>query len=84
MFASRLIGLPPPPEVLFVDAKETMSPTARSFYEANRRVCNRKLKGELGVTLRYCGTLLESPPTVLRTNNIQLNYPNGRPFQMLG
>jgi nucleoside-diphosphate-sugar epimerase len=53
MFASRLIGLPPPPEVLFVDAERTMSPTARSFYEANRRVCNRKLKGELGVTLRY-------------------------------
>jgi hypothetical protein len=30
-----------------------MSLTARGFYEANRRVCNRKLKRELGVLLRY-------------------------------
>jgi nucleoside-diphosphate-sugar epimerase len=52
-FASRLSGFPAPPEIPFIEAQKTMSPTARDFYEANRRVCNRKLKRELGVLLRY-------------------------------
>jgi dTDP-4-dehydrorhamnose reductase len=53
MFASRLSGFPAPPEIPFIEAQKTMSLTARGFYEANRRVCNRKLKRELGVLLRY-------------------------------
>jgi hypothetical protein len=53
MFASRLSGFPAPPEIPFIWAQKTMSLTARGFYEANRRVCNRKLKRELGVILRY-------------------------------
>jgi dTDP-4-dehydrorhamnose reductase len=52
-FASRLSGFPAPPEMPFIEARKTMSLTARDFYEANRRVCNRKLKRELGVNLRY-------------------------------
>ena len=53
MYASRLSGFPAPPEIPFIEAQKTMSQTAREFYEANRRVCNRKLKRELGVVLRY-------------------------------
>jgi hypothetical protein len=53
MFASRLSGFPAPPGIPFVEAHKTMSLTARGFYDANRRVCNHKLKRELGVILRY-------------------------------
>jgi hypothetical protein len=30
-----------------------LSPMARSFYDDNKRVSNRLIKSELGVTLRY-------------------------------
>jgi nucleoside-diphosphate-sugar epimerase len=50
-YAAELIGVPPPPEIVFADA--TLSPMARSFYESNRRVSNARLKGDLGVALRY-------------------------------
>lgn len=49
--AAALLGLPPPPEVAFEDA--LMTPMARSFYEDNKRVSNRRIKEELGVTLLY-------------------------------
>jgi nucleoside-diphosphate-sugar epimerase len=49
--AARLMGVAPPPEVDFEAAG--LSPMARSFYEGNRRVANRKIKGELGVVLRF-------------------------------
>ena len=51
--AASLLGLPPPPQVLFTDVEATMSPMARSFYEDNKRVHNTKIKRELGVLLRY-------------------------------
>jgi nucleoside-diphosphate-sugar epimerase len=50
-FAAELLGVAPPPEVAYADA--LLSPMARSFYEANRRVSNARLKGDLGVGLRY-------------------------------
>jgi nucleoside-diphosphate-sugar epimerase len=53
VFAAELLGLPPPPEIPFADAAETMSPMARSFYAESKRVRNNKLKRELGVRLRY-------------------------------
>jgi nucleoside-diphosphate-sugar epimerase len=49
--AARLMGVTPPPEVPFADAD--LSPMARSFYEGNRRVSNRRIREELGVTLAY-------------------------------
>jgi len=51
LYAARLIGAPPPPEVPFESA--ALSPMARSFYAGNRRVRNAKIKRELGVVLRY-------------------------------
>ncbi len=52
-YACRLLGLPPPPLVPFAEA--ALSPMARSFYDDNKRVANRRIKEELGVRLRYPG-----------------------------
>jgi nucleoside-diphosphate-sugar epimerase len=53
VFAAKLLGVAPPPEILFAQAAQTMSPMALSFWQECRRVKNDKLKRELGVTLRY-------------------------------
>jgi nucleoside-diphosphate-sugar epimerase len=49
--AAMLLGVPPPPLVPFAEAR--LSPRARSFYDDSKRVANRRIKDELGVTLRY-------------------------------
>ncbi len=50
-YASLLLGVEPPPLIPYEEAD--LSPMARSFYEASRRVSNRKIKEALGVNLRY-------------------------------
>jgi nucleoside-diphosphate-sugar epimerase len=50
-YASGLLGLPVPPLVPLAEA--TLSATARSFYDDNKRVANCRLKETLGVRLRY-------------------------------
>ncbi|WP_375455091.1 SDR family oxidoreductase [uncultured Methylobacterium sp.] len=50
-YAAALTGLPLPPEVDFETAD--LSPMARSFYGENKRVQNRLIREELGVTLAY-------------------------------
>jgi nucleoside-diphosphate-sugar epimerase len=52
-FAADLLGMPPPPEVAFEEAKPTMSPLALSFYGESKRVKNDRIKSVLGVALRY-------------------------------
>jgi nucleoside-diphosphate-sugar epimerase len=49
--AAALLGVPAPPLVPFEAAG--LSPMARSFYDDNKRVSNRLIKSELGVTLRH-------------------------------
>jgi nucleoside-diphosphate-sugar epimerase len=49
--AAELLGIEPPP-LISLDAA-ALSPMARSFYDDNKRVANRLIKTELGVTLRY-------------------------------
>lgn len=49
--ACELLDVPPPPLVPFDAA--LLSPMARSFYDDNKRVQNRRIKEELGVRLRY-------------------------------
>lgn len=49
--AARLLGRPLPPEIPFAAAE--LSPMARSFYGESKRVANRRLHTELGVTLAY-------------------------------
>lgn len=50
-YACTLLGVAPPPLVPF-DAAE-LTPMARSFYDDNKRVSNRRIKEDLGVRLRY-------------------------------
>jgi nucleoside-diphosphate-sugar epimerase len=49
--AAALLGVATPPLVPLEAAE--LSPMARSFYDDNKRVSNRLIKSELGVTLRY-------------------------------
>ena len=50
-YAADIAGLPRPPRVAFETAE--LSPMARSFWGESKRVSNRRLRGELGVTLTY-------------------------------
>jgi len=50
-YAAELLGMEPPPLVAFESAG--LTPMARSFYDDNKRVANRLIKTELGITLRY-------------------------------
>jgi len=50
-YAADLLRISPPPAQKFEEAE--LSPMARSFYKANRRVKNDKIKQQLGVKLAY-------------------------------
>ncbi|MBT3924004.1 MAG: SDR family oxidoreductase [Nitrospina sp.] len=50
-YACDLLGIEPPPLVPYEEAD--LSPTARGFYETNKRILNKKIKEQLGVKLRY-------------------------------
>jgi nucleoside-diphosphate-sugar epimerase len=52
-FAAGLLGVAPPPEIPFEEAKKTMSPFAVSFYGESKRVRNARIKSVLGVKLSY-------------------------------
>ena len=52
-FACRALGVAPPPLVPFAEAMGELSPVAASFWRDNRRVSNRRIKEELGMTLAY-------------------------------
>ena len=49
--AASLLGVAAPPAEAFDEAE--LSQMAQSFYRDNKRVANRRIKGELGVALRY-------------------------------
>lgn len=51
--ACALLGVEPPPEMDWEQAKDTLSPMALSFYADNKRVKNDRIKDELGIVLRY-------------------------------
>jgi nucleoside-diphosphate-sugar epimerase len=53
VFAAHMLGVMPPPEIPFEQARHRMSPMALSFYEECRRADNTKMKSALGVRLRY-------------------------------
>jgi dTDP-4-dehydrorhamnose reductase len=50
-YAAELLGRTPPPEIPFEKAE--LSPMGRSFYMSSRRVSNRRIHEELGLTLAY-------------------------------
>ena len=49
--AARLLGIPPPPPVSW--RSPDLPAAARRFFAGSRRVCNRRVKRELGLVLRY-------------------------------
>lgn len=49
--AADLLGAPMPQEVAFHEAE--MTPMARSFYAESKRVCNARIKADLGIRLIY-------------------------------
>jgi nucleoside-diphosphate-sugar epimerase len=49
--AAQLLNVPVPAAECFETAR--MTPMARSFYAESKRVCNSRLKSELGVRLKY-------------------------------
>lgn len=53
LFAASLLGVAPPAEIAFEEAKKTMTPFAVSFYGESKRVRNDRIKSVLGVSLRY-------------------------------
>lgn len=50
---ARIARLPPPPLISRADAMRELSESARSFLVESRRVDNRRMLAELGVTLAY-------------------------------
>lgn len=53
LFAAHLLGIAPPAEIAFEEARKTMSSLAVSFYGESKRVRNDRIKSVLGVSLRY-------------------------------
>jgi nucleoside-diphosphate-sugar epimerase len=53
VFAAKLMGREPPPEIPFEEAAPAMSEMGVSFWQECRRVRNDKLTRELAVTLRF-------------------------------
>lgn len=51
--ACHLLGVTPPPELSWDEAKAILSPMALSFYADNKRVRNDRIKTELGVAFTY-------------------------------
>ncbi|NQU58258.1 MAG: SDR family oxidoreductase [Rhodospirillales bacterium] len=54
-YACELLGVAPPPVVMFADAQNEMSAMARTFWLDNKRVDNSRIKKELGIDLLYPG-----------------------------
>ena len=52
-YACELLGIEPPPLQAFDDVKGSLSPMALSFYGENKRVSNRRIKEELGISLKW-------------------------------
>ena len=50
-YAAELLGMEPPPEIAFEDAK--LSEMAKSFYADSKRVSNARIKDELSYMLKY-------------------------------
>ena len=57
-------GLPRPPRISLAEAAEQLSAGMMSYMRESRRLSNRKLREELGVTLRY-PTLADGLPSCL-------------------
>jgi nucleoside-diphosphate-sugar epimerase len=71
VFAASLLGMTPPDEIAFEEARKTMNPFAVSFYGESKRVRNDRIKSVLGVRPieRACG------PSPLRDRRLRTETP---------
>ncbi|CCG41024.1 SDR family oxidoreductase [Magnetospirillum molischianum] len=53
LHACSLLGVEPPAEISWDEARASLSPMALGFYADNKRVSNRRMREELGVELAY-------------------------------
>ena len=63
-FCAGLLGLPPPPSVDREEAARTMGESNLAMLQGDKRLSNRRIEEELGVTLRY-PTYREGIPATL-------------------
>ncbi|MEY8803274.1 SDR family oxidoreductase [Leisingera sp. XS_AS12] len=75
-YAAELLGLPVPAEVPFEEAG--MTPMARSFYGENKRVSNRRIKEDLGISLLY-PSYREGLRAVLAAEDMESFVPPSEP-----
>jgi nucleoside-diphosphate-sugar epimerase len=52
-FCAALVGAPPPPSMDPAEAARAMGGSTLAMLRGNKRLCNRRMKEELGVVLRY-------------------------------
>ena len=71
---ARLAGLPAPRRVTLAEARRELSPGMLAYATASRRVVNRRLTEELGVTLRY-----PDPEAGVRASLLEMGLAGGRP-----
>lgn len=81
-YAAHLLGCPLPEMQRFEDLAGTMSAMARSFWNENRRVSNRRLRQELGYDLLYPSyregyraVLIEEQSTETSTGQLNIIQP---------
>jgi hypothetical protein len=65
---AALAGLPAPREITWAEAQDTLSPGLLAFLRESRRVLNRRLVGDLGVTPR-------EPETGIRDSLREMGLP---------
>lgn len=51
--AARLLGIAPPPAIPYAEVAASMSESARSFWEENRKVSSVRTRAALGIAWRY-------------------------------
>lgn len=52
-YAAQLLGKNPPPDEPYEEVAPHLSPMMRIFYGGSKKLCNEKMKKELGIKLRY-------------------------------
>ncbi len=67
LFAARLLGIEPPPEVAYETAE--LSPMAQSFYAESKRVANTRMKEWLAGQLQY-PTYREGLASIVRNDQV--------------
>ena len=77
-----LLGVPRPPAMTMAEARRVLSQAMLSYLSESKRVDNRKMREELGVTLLY--PTLESGLAASRDGEEQAGFLRQRPDPIIG